>query len=249
MSIALDLAMRLDPSVMAQQAGITLDPWQERMVQSQAQRQLLNCSRQSGKSTVTGVLAVHTAFYEPKSPVLLLSKAQRQSQELFRKCLDVYHGLGGSVDEAKAESALQLELDNGSRIISLPGKEETIRSFSGVKLLIIDEASRVPDALYMAVLPMLAVSGGRTILLSTPFGTRGFFWEAWKQRAAWDYYEVRAEQCPRISPEFLAEMKELMGEWWFEQEFHCKFMDSETAAFRSEDIERIMQADIETWAL
>ncbi len=234
---------------MAQQAGITLDPWQERMVQSQAQNILLNCSRQSGKSTCASVPAVHTAFYEPKSPVLLLSKAQRQSHELFRKCLDVYKALGGAVNEPEAESALQLELDNGSRIISLPGKEDTVRSFSGVKLLIIDEASRVPDALYMAVLPMLAVSGGRIILLSTPFGTRGFFWEAWKQRQAWDYYEVPAEQCPRISPEFLAEMRELMGEWWFEQEFHCKFMDSETAAFRSADIERIMQSDIETWSL
>ncbi len=93
MSIALDLAMRLDPSVMAQQAGITLDPWQAQMVQSQAQRQLLNCSRQSGKSTVTGVVAVHTAVYEERSLILLLSKAERQSQELFRKCLDVYRAL------------------------------------------------------------------------------------------------------------------------------------------------------------
>jgi len=248
-SIALDLAMRLDPSVMASQAGITLDPWQERMVQSQAQRQLLNCSRQSGKSTVTGVLAVHTAVYEPKSLILLLSKAQRQSQELFRKCLDVYHGLGEQVDEAEAESALRLELPNGSRIVSLPGTEGTVRSYSGVKLLVIDEASRVEDALYMSVLPMLAVSGGRTVMLSSPWGTRGFFYQAYLQRAKWDYYEVPAEQCPRISPEFLEEMRELMGEWWFEQEFHCKFMDSETAAFRSADIDRIMQSDIETWAL
>src|SRR6266571_743393 len=241
--------MRLDPSVMAAQAGITLDPWQARMVQSQAQRQLLNCSRQSGKSTVTGVLAVHTAFYEPKSPVLLLSKAQRQSQELFRKCLDVYHGLGGSVDEAKAESALQLELENGSRIISLPGKEETIRSFSGVKLLIIDEASRVPDALYMAVLPMLAVSGGRTILLSTPFGTRGFFWEAWKRRAEWDYYEIPATECPRISAEFLLEEKNTMGEWWFLQEYACRFLDAQTASFRSADIEQMVDQEVGVWSL
>lgn len=249
MSLALDLAMRLDPSVMAQQAGMVLDPWQERVVQSQAQNILLNCSRQSGKSTVSGVLATHTALYEANAPVLLLSRALRQSQELFRKCLDVYHALGESVDEPKAESALRLDLPNGSRIISLPGSEATVRAFSGVKLLIIDEAARVPDELYLSVLPMLAVSHGRIVLLSSPFGTRGFFWEAWKQRHKWDYYEVPATECPRISAEFLEEMRETMGEWWFSQEFMCQFMDAQSAAFRSSDIEKIVDTTVEVWEL
>lgn len=48
----------------------------------------------------------------------------------------------------QTESALRLELQNGSRIISLPGKEQTVRGFSGVRLLAIDEAARVPDELY-----------------------------------------------------------------------------------------------------
>src|SRR6266568_8939579 len=240
--------MRLDPSVMAQQAGITLDPWQARMVQSQAQRQLLNCSRQSGKSTVAGVLETHTVTYEPNALVLLLSPSMRQSQELFRKCLDVYRALDRPVS-AEAENALSLELDNGSRIVSLPGKEGTIRGMSGVRLLVIDEASRVADALYMSVLPMLAVSGGRLVLLSSPFGTRGFFYEEWKRRAQWDYFEIPATECPRISPEFLDQMRETMGEWWFLQEFMCQFMDAQTAAFRAADIERIVDPGVEQWAL
>jgi hypothetical protein len=57
-----------------------------------------------------------------------------------------------------------LTLSNGARIIALPGKEETIRGFSGVTLLVIDEAARVLDDLYQACRPMLAVSGGRIIL-------------------------------------------------------------------------------------
>ena len=248
MSIALDLAMRLDPSVMAQHAGITLDPWQARMVQSQAQRQLLNCSRQSGKSTVAGVLATHTVTYEPNALVLLLSPSLRQSQELFRKCLDVYRALDRPV-APESESALRLELENGSRIVSLPGKEGTIRGLSGVKLILIDEASRLPDEVYMAVRPMLAVSGGKLVELSTPFGTRGFYWEDCKERATWDYYEIPATMCPRITPEFLEEERQRIGDWWFQQEYMCKFMDAQTAAFRSEDIERIMSQDIETWAL
>ncbi len=243
-----DLIRALDPVRMARDAGIDLDPWQAQLARSQSQRILVNCSRQSGKSTIAGVLSDHTAYYDPGAPILLLSPSLRQSSELFRKCLDVYRALGRS-EPAEAESALRLELENGSRIISLPGKEGTVRGISKVKLLIIDEASRVPDELYKAVRPMLAVSGGRLILLSTPFGTRGFFWEAWKQREKWDYYEIDATQCPRISPAFLEEEKETLGEWFFLQEYMCQFMDAETAAFRSQDIERIVKPGIETWAL
>src|SRR5581483_3403311 len=131
-------------------------------------------SRQAGKSSVTAVLAVHVAVYQPGSLVLMLSPAQRQSAELFRKAIDVYRALGRPVP-ASSETVLRLELENGSRIVALPGKESTIRGFSGVKLLAIDEAARVPDELYLAVRPMLAVSGGRIIALSTPFGKRGWW--------------------------------------------------------------------------
>jgi hypothetical protein len=65
-----------------------------------------------------------------------------------------------------------MTLANGSRIISLPGDEETIRGYSGVRRLIVDEASRVLDPLYFAIrpmrAPMRAVSQGRMICLSTP---------------------------------------------------------------------------------
>ncbi len=243
-----DLAMALDPVLLCERAGITPDDWEVSVLRSQHPRQLLNCSRQVGKSTIAAVLADHTAFYEPGSPILLLSPSLRQSQELFRKCLDIYRALDRPVDPL-AESALRLELENGSRIISLPGKEQTVRGLSGVRFLIIDEASRVPDSLYYAVRPMLAVSGGRLLLLSTPFGTRGFYWQEWKQRAAWDYYEVPATSCPRISAAFLAEERRTMGEWWYTQEYCCQFLDAQGAAFRSEDIERVVSQGVALWTL
>ena len=242
-----DLAMALDPACLALTAGIELDPWQKNYVRSQSPRILLNCSRQVGKSTTTAVLGVHTAFYEAGSLILLLSPSLRQSQELFRKCLEVYRALDRPISP-RAENALSLELENESRIVSLPGKEGTIRGMSGVRLLIIDEASKVPDGLYKSVRPMLAVSNGRLVLLSSPFGTRGFFWESWKNRANWDYYEVPATQCPRITPEFLEEEKETLGEWWFEQEYMCRFLDAQTAAFRSEDIDRLIKPEVEVWS-
>lgn len=243
-----DLAMAFDPVQLALAAGIEPDPWQAQFLRSQAPRILLNCSRQVGKSTTTAVLSDHTAFYEHGSLILLLSPSLRQSQELFRKCLEVYRALNRPVP-ANAENQLSLELENGSRIVSLPGKEGTIRGMSGVRLLIIDEASRVPSDLYKSVRPMLAVSGGRLVLLSSPFGTRGFFYEEYRRRDSWDYYQIPATDCPRISPAFLAEEREKLGDYWFNQEYCCVFNDAQTAAFRAEDIEQIITPEVDTWEL
>src|SRR5262249_15643551 len=151
----------------------------EQVLRSDADRLLLLCSRQGGKSTVAAALAAHTMLTRPRSPILLLSPTHRQSGELFRKIVDLYGAVGRPVGVA-SESALKLELTNGSRVVSLPGTEGTVRGFSGVALLVIDEASRVSDALYCAVRPMLAVSKGRLVALSTPFGQRGWFYEAWQ---------------------------------------------------------------------
>ncbi len=172
--MARSLARALDPVLLAREAQIEPDEWQAGVLRSAANQILLLCSRQSGKSTVTALLAVHRALSRAPGLVLLLAPALRQSQELFRKVKGILGSLS-NVPRILQESALSLEFTTGSRIVCLPGKEATIRGFSAVDLLVVDEASRVPDDLYAAVRPMLAVSGGRIVLLSTPFGQRGFF--------------------------------------------------------------------------
>jgi hypothetical protein len=209
---------------------------------------LLNAARQSGKSTTVAILATHTALYEPESLVLLLSPTLRQSAELFKKCLAVYRSVEHPIP-SESETALTLTLQNGSRIVSLPGKEANVRGYSGVRLLIVDEASRVPNDLYASARPMLAVSGGRLLALSTPFGTRGWWYEAWVSSEPWEHYEVPATQVPRISAEFLAEERRTLGEWWFEQEYMCRFLDAETQAFRREDIDRAFEEEVQAWEL
>jgi hypothetical protein len=241
-----DLALSLDPVAFAAAAGITPDDWQQQLLRSSAPRILMNITRQGGKSTTAGVLALHTALYEPGSLVLMVSPTQRQSGELFRKALAIYRTLGRPVD-AESESALQLELENGSRMVALPGKEGSIRSFSGVRLLLIDEASRVADDLYYSVRPMLAVSQGRLVTLSTPFGTRGWWYEAWRGAETWERYEVPATDCPRIPASFLEEEQRTLGEFWYRQEYLCEFLDAASSAFRREDIDRIVNKELEEW--
>jgi hypothetical protein len=127
----------------------------------------------------------------------------------------------------------KLELANGSRIVGLPGREATIRSFSGVTLLVVDEASKVADDLYRSVRPMLAVSNGRLVLMSTPFGRRGFFHHEWEHGGdKFRRFQVPWEQCPRISAEFMAEEEASLGRSWVDQEYRCLFTALEGLVLR-----------------
>ena len=167
--------------------------------------------------------------------MLLLSPTLRQSGELFRqKLLPLWRALGCPFKLAQTQ--LTLDLANGSRVISLPESEEGIRGFSGVTLLVIDEASRVSDSLYYAVRPMLAVSRGRLMALSTPWGKRGWFYEEFTGPHVWKRVQITAEQCPRIGKDFLEEERLSLGDRWFRQEYLCAFEETIDAVFTEADI-------------
>jgi hypothetical protein len=192
---------------------------------------------------MAAVLAVWTALYHSGALVLLLSPSLRQSAELFKRCLGIYRAVSRPIG-AESESALYLTLDNRSRIVSLPGKDATVRGFSGVDLLVIDEAARVPDELYLAVRPMLAVSSGRLIALSTPFGRRGWWYEAWRAEETWERYEVPASACPRIPPTFLEEERRTLGAWWYGQEYCCEFVEALGSVFSTVSIEGAFTSEV-----
>jgi len=238
-----DLRLALDRVAFARALGLEPDSWQEDLLRSDADRVLLNCSRQSGKSTISAIIALHRALYHPGSLVLALAPALRQSQELFGKIAGFYRDLGRPV-APQGERKLSLELENGSRIITLPGSEKTIRGFSGVGLLLVDEASRVADELYFAVRPMLAVSGGSLMMLTTPYGKRGVFFEEWTSGHGWERYEVPASECPRISEEFLEEERAALPSWVYRQEYECSFEETEDQVFTTSMIERAVSSEV-----
>ncbi len=234
----------LSPVTLAAHAGFTLDAWQRDVLLSDAHQIILLVTRQGGKSTVSSIRALHRALYTPASLVLLLAPSYRQSRELFRKVKDALAALPFTVPLA-SESALELEFANLSRIVALPGKEATIRGFSGVSLLIVDEASRVPDELYQAIRPMLAVSGGNILLLSTPFGKRGFFHHEWTEGGAdWHRTKITAEECPRISDVWLDQERQSIGDWWYRQEYLCEFVETIDQVFSYDDIQRALDPQV-----
>lgn len=202
---------------------------------------MLNCSRQAGKSTVTACIALLEALYWNPALVLVICPALRQSKEFLR---NVSHFRKKLKAKIIGESTTHMEFANGSRILALPSEEETVRGMSAVSLLILDEAARIPDDLYNSVKPMLAVSNGRIAVLSTPYGKRGFFHKEWTSGEDWERVMVTAEQCPRITADFLAKEKRDLGHIFFRQEYMCEFAELTNAVFSFDDVQAAMSHDV-----
>jgi len=237
-NLADDLLLALDPVLLAARAGVTCDQWQADLLTSEARDLILLCSRQSGKSSVCAVKATHEALYCPASLTLIVSPSQRQSGLLYAKIRALYAVLGDAAPRLVEESSLRLTLANGSSVVCLPGREETIRGYSGATLLLVDEAALVPDAMYVALRPMLAVSGGRVVLLSTPRGRRGFFYREWTEGGSlWHRAKITAYECPRIPRNWLEGERERIGRSAFNQEYLVEFVENEDSAFAYDDVE------------
>ncbi len=220
------------------------DAAQERVLTTQSKRVVMNCTRQWGKSTVTAAKAVHQASTVAESLTLVVSPSARQTGEFLRKAEGFVRKLGLR-SKGDGDNEMSLLLPNRSRIVGVPGNESTVRGFSAVSLLLVDEAARVEDEMYLAVRPMMAVSNGTLWLMSTPFGKRGFFYETWAEGGAeWERVRVAADECPRIQPAFLEEERRTMGERWYHQEYQCEFVDSVSGIFDRELVERAVTREV-----
>jgi hypothetical protein len=238
------LIWSLDGSRIMADIGLEPDDWQRQLLMAGPGRIGVCSSRQVGKSTTTACLAIGQALANDDSLILLISPTQRQSDELYRKVYYCYDMLGRPIDPVE-DSAHTLALANGSRIVSLPGNPENLRGFSSPDLIIIDEAARVSDAMESACSPMLAtVPTGRLIYLSTPAGKRGTFFRNWSDPGSdWQKIEIRADQCPRISADFLASERARLGPALFAQEYFCEFIEADDQYFETSAIDAAFDAD------
>ena len=222
--------------------GFRCDAQQIDLFMRSGTRTILNCSRQTGKSTAAALKAVHSACFRPQSTVIVTAPTRQQTREFIRKVRNFAFLCGATLRGDK----FTVQLKNGSRIVGIAANEDTVRGFSAVSLLIIDEASRVKDEVYYALLPMLAVSNGSIWLLSTPKGKRGFFHAEWDspEKEGWVKIRTKGQDCPRISADFLESQKRRMGERRFAQEFECVFIDIAHGVFHPDAVRRAFTDNI-----
>jgi hypothetical protein len=252
MTFGADIARHLDPARWLSDIGMTPDPWQARALRSPSKRKLWNIHRQGGKSQTAAAIALAKTLGEPGSLVICVSPSQRQSSEWLRSTLALYNK-HKNVAPIVAESAHRVEFAGGSRMLSLPSSENTIRGISKCSILLLDECSRIDDAVINACRPMLALGdqgGGSIVALSTPAGRRGAWWDWYVHGGdTWEREQVAVTECSRIDPDFLKEEQQSMGPLLYSQEYLCKFVDDSLQMFNSELIARAFTNEVKPlWA-
>src|SRR6478672_3308697 len=94
--------------------GFEPDPAQE-MALNGGRRGIVLCTRQWGKSTVMAAKAVHRAYTEPGSLILLLAPCARQSGEFLRKATGFVRRLDIKT-RGDGNNEMSIAFPNGSRI-------------------------------------------------------------------------------------------------------------------------------------
>ena len=212
------------------------DKWQKEVLEHQGNI-TLRTGRQVGKSVVISEKAALFATENAGTTTLIIAASQRQSGLLFEKVRGNLERVNADFEEPP--TLTRIKLKNGSRIYCLPAGRTaySIRGYT-VDMLIADEAAYIPETVWNAVIPMLAVSRklkkfGYIVLLSTPFGKGGYFYNSFTD-PDFRQWHVNSEECPRIPKDFLKKEKVRMTKAEYRQEYQGEFTDEWNQFFPTE---------------
>lgn len=240
-----------DPSAFFEFLGFSLYPYQEKGLELMLEndRTSLVWGRQTGKDTLTSLHGLWLALTSPGAIVVCVSPSQRQSDLWMGKLRALALSKPDIRDAITDLSQAQIAFYNGSKVYSLPSGSQgsaTLRGFSAVSLLVVNEAAWVGEETFQAVQPFLATSAaqGRTAkldLISTPFGQSGYLWRAWNA----DLFAkstVPSSASPLISEDFLAQERGTMDALTVAAEYEGRFLSAQDAYSPTELIQRCVQA-------
>ena len=220
--------------------------YQEDFMNHPSDRKAFVSGRQVGKSRTAAWLALWKSVTYDGAEILITAKAQRQSMELFnqvkkemRQSRVGWDGWGVAND-----TRTEIQFENGSRIVCLPvGRDgSNIRGY-GTDLIVVDEAAFIKDEIFQQVLsPMLAVGDGDFILLSTPFGKKGFLYEKFNDDS-WYEKQVPTSANPLVDDDFIKEQKQSLTATQFKQEILGKFVESSDSFFTRDELMNCATSD------
>jgi phage FluMu gp28-like protein len=160
--------------------GLRHTPYQTRLLNSTSKRIVIRWPRQSGKTLSLAAYSIWYACFHPGSTTLLVAPVQRQSMILNNVIRGLIDGAPKGIRAAfvKRRTRTTMLFNNGAQIVALPNSENLLRGYTA-NLIILDEAAFFKDdeTIFQHVLfPMLATTGGRMIVSSTPWGKNSQFY-------------------------------------------------------------------------
>ena len=220
------------------------DKWQQEVLDHKGNT-TIRAGRQVGKSEVIGAKGADFALENPGTTTMIIAASQRQSSLLFEKVRGNIELKGGTDLYKEQPTLTKIILKNRSRIYCLPAGRTGyfIRGFT-IDLLIADEAAYIPETVWLAVIPMIAVSQkargfGWIITISTPFGKGGYYYDTFTDDDFKNFH-VSSENCIRIPKDFLKKEKQRLSKADYAQEYLGEFTEAWNQFFPTALIKKCM---------
>jgi hypothetical protein len=220
MSKLRDVAYQIDPVLWVRQAlGVEPTAWQMEFLRAPRGASIVALTaRQAGKTTTAAWAIAFFMLFTPGSLSVIACPAQRQSGEAVRRVREILVKFGA---ELKSDHVYGLELKNGSRVLALPGSDDSIRGLTVDGWIVADEAARLSDDLISALRPMRARRPqARLAMLSTAWSRTDPFWTVWSSEdPAWIRLKATADVPGLFPAEFLEQERRALGDDNFKREY------------------------------
>jgi hypothetical protein len=214
---------------------IDLFDFQERMLDL-FQKNRFSCviaSRQIGKTTCSCIFLLWFAIFNENKTIAILANKQRTAVSIIDDMKKAYEMLPAFIKPGVEEyNNLNISFDNGTKVFASATTEDALRGES-VSLLFCDEFSFVPQNIaqkfWNSNFPTLS-QGGNAILVSTPNGAAGLFYDIYKGAEAgtspFKPFKVNWWEFPGRDEKWKEDMVNSIGKIAFSQEYGCSFTGS-----------------------
>lgn len=220
--------------------------YQDIILNDQSKRIVVCISRQMGKTTMSAIKAIYTAMFNPGTTVIVISRTKPQSAEIVRRIKTLmrtgrytdFKEFFPSQKESQTEIVLKLKGGKQSRILCVPATDAA-RGYTA-NMVIVDEAAFIENGDYIfeqVIEPMTMETDGSIMLLSTPNGRRGFFYESFKNKH-WNSYQFDYRANPNNTELKMEIKRSSMTRLAFMSEYEAKFITSKSAYFNVNEIGR-----------
>lgn len=234
-----DLLFSLSPAKVLEDLDMPPYEWQKEALDPRYKRILVVAARQAGKSSISSGLGHHTGRFNDNSLSLIVSPSEQQSKETMKKVEELIHR--DPEADLVQDASFEKKYSNGSRVLALPGTERSVRGYSGPRLIIMDEASRIEDNTYKAVRPMLTGNPEATLIaVTTPFGKMGWFYKEWAESSWW--HKIMVKPAFRLSEDRTKVIPDIP-----EEEFKAKMANFGVSAYYSpRHTQEFLQEELDT---
>ena len=234
---------------------VILDPWQKEALEYDGH--LVLCTgRQSGKTFIMARKAGKYMIEHKGSRIIVVSLTEDQAELIIVMILDYLqkHHKEMLAKGSKKPTKRRIWLKNKSMVLARPvgNTGDAVRGFTG-DVLIIDEASRMPEMTFTAAKPTLMTTGGQIWMCSTPFGKQGYFYESYlNKNNRFKVIHTNSEEVAKSRPitetwtkerhegalRHLEEEKKDMSELQYAQEYLGEFIDDLRQFYSDEIIDK-----------